>query len=86
MSDPFVASSVSPCRGPQSFGSTGRRGFLRMGLGGFASLSLPGILRRQAAAAANDAAAERPQREQTALIMVWKPGGCSHIDTYAPQQ
>ncbi len=85
MSDPFLASSVVPCRGPQSFGSAGRRGFLRLGLGGFASLSLPGILRLQAAAAAENAAAEKPQREKTAVIMVWKPGGCSHIDTYDPK-
>lgn len=43
MSDPFNASTVH-CSGPNSFGSTGRRGFIRMGLAGFAGLSLPGIL------------------------------------------
>ena len=50
MSDPFYASSCQnaeslpshlgagngPCCGPQAFGHAGRRGFLRMGLGGFA--------------------------------------------------
>ncbi|MCA9063065.1 MAG: DUF1501 domain-containing protein [Planctomycetaceae bacterium] len=78
MSDLFHASS---CRGPSGFGSAGRRGFLRMGLGGFASLSLPGILRLRAASAADGAATS----EKTAVIMVWKPGGCSHIDTYDPK-
>lgn len=87
MSDLFHASSVVPCPGPYQFGSGGRRGFLRMGLAGFASLSLPGILRLQAAAAqARQAAGETTAaREKTAVIMVWQPGGCSHIDTYDPK-
>ena len=50
-----------------------------MGLAGFATLSLPGVLRLQAESAAAD------RKEQTAVIMVWKPGGCSHIDTYDPK-
>lgn len=78
MSDLFHASSVVPCPGPNYFGTAGRRGFLRAGLAGFASLSLPGLLRLKA---------ETPEgeRRQTAVIMVWKPGGCSHIDTYDPK-
>ena len=88
MSDPFHASS-SPsvarhCDGPDSQGGefalpAGRRGFMRMGLAGFASLSLPGLMRLRA---------ESPQadnREKTAVILVWKPGGCSHLDTYDPK-
>jgi hypothetical protein len=74
MSDPFKAAQVSAlCPGPVC-----RRGFMRMGLAGFASLSLPGILRLRA---------ENPLQasEKTAVIMVWKPGGCSHIDTYDPK-
>ena len=43
-------------------------------------LSLPGILRARAAAPAG-----RPGGERTAVIMVWLPGGCSHIDTYDPK-
>ncbi len=82
MSDPFHASSVV-CPGPQAFGSTGRRGFMRMGLGGFASLTLPGLLRLQATQASEGSA--KPASEKTAVIMVWKPGGCSHIDTYDPK-
>jgi len=74
MTDPFNASSINPCPGPES-----RRGFLRMGLAGFASLSLPGILRLQAESPA------KKQKEKKAVIMVWQPGGCSHIDTYDPK-
>lgn len=57
-----------------------RREFLRVGLAGFTSLSLPGLLqlRARAAAPARD-------RRPTAVIMIWQPGGCSHIDTYDPK-
>lgn len=73
MTHPFFASSNRWCPGPQT-----RRGFMRMGLAGFATLSLPGLLRLRA---------DSPQQdgEKTAVIMVWKPGGCSHIDTYDPK-
>src|SRR5690606_14361494 len=74
MSDPFHAASAV-CPGPRS-----RRGFMKLGLAGFASLSLPGMLRLRAASAADAAGSEK-----TAVIMVWKPGGCSHIDTYDPK-
>ncbi len=84
MSDLFHASSV-PCTGPSAFGLAGRRGFLRMGLAGFANLSLPGILRLQHARAQADENHAKASREKTAVIMVWKPGGCSHIDTYDPK-
>lgn len=85
MSDPFYASSVTPCPGPSLFGFADRRGFMRMGLGGFASLTLPGLLRLQAASAQANDAQGKPASEKTAVIMVWKPGGCSHIDTYDPK-
>lgn len=55
-----------------------RREFLRLGLAGFGTLSLPGLLRLRAAAAA-------PQPEPTAVIIVWLRGGCSHLDTYDPK-
>ena len=74
MTHPFNASSNNACLGPDS-----RRGFMKMGLAGFASLSLPGMLRLKAASAASQS------KEKTAVIMVWKPGGCSHIDTYDPK-
>ena len=56
-----------------------------MGLGGFASLTLPGILRLKAANAQANELNGKPPEEKTAVIMVWKPGGCSHIDTYDPK-
>lgn len=63
----------SICPGP-----FGRRGFMQLGLAGFASLSLPGILRLRAAAPG-------PAAKKTAVIMVWLPGGLSHIDSYDPK-
>ena len=55
-----------------------RREFLRCGMAGVASLSLPGLfnLRAQAATAS---------RERTALIVVWLHGGASHLETYDPK-
>lgn len=53
---------------------------MQLGLAGFASLNLPGILKLQAA---SDSVA--PARKKNAVIMVWQPGGCSHIDTYDPK-
>lgn len=66
------------CRGPVRFGATGRRAFLQTGLAGFASLSLPGILKLRAQTAA-------PASERKAVIMVWQPGGLSHLDSYDPK-
>lgn len=68
------------CPGPAL--SASRRGFMQLGLAGFASLSLPAIKRLQAATAGRSSAAKS---ERTAVIMVWQPGGCSHIDTYDPK-
>lgn len=56
-----------------------RREFLRMGLTGFGSLSLPGLLRLRADAAGPIAA------ERTAVILVWLRGGASHLETYDPK-
>jgi hypothetical protein len=72
---------VTPHRFP---GPGGRREFLRIGLaagGGLAGsgLTLPGMLRLRA-----ESPLEKP-RESTAVILVWLPGGCSHIDTYDPK-
>jgi hypothetical protein len=68
------------CPGPFSRTSY-RREFLRAGLAGFASLSLPGLLRLQA----ESRGAEGSSGEKTAVIMVWQPGGCSHLETYDPK-
>src|SRR4051794_40518925 len=59
-------------RGPR------RREFLRCGLTGLTSLSLPGLLKLRTASAASP-------REPTALIVVWLHGGASHFETYDPK-
>lgn len=56
--------------------SSTRREILRFGLGGFGSLSLPGLLRLKAGS---------PKRERTAIILVWCRGGASHLDLYDPK-
>ncbi|MGB0595474.1 MAG: DUF1501 domain-containing protein [Rubripirellula sp.] len=56
-----------------------RRSFMRFGVAGFTSLSLPGVLRLRA-----DSPLPESKRRK-AVILVWKPGGCSHIDTYDPK-
>ena len=55
-----------------------RRTILKAGLGGFASLSLPGLLRARAAA-------ESIPNQPTAIILVWLRGGASHLDTFDPK-
>ena len=70
----FQRPSVGPCPGPLM-----RREFLRVGLAGLTSLSLPGIFRLRAESPLSE------QRERTAVIMVWLPGGLSHIDCYDPK-
>lgn len=77
-----MMAAIHNCRGPIPFGSTGRRAFLQTGLAGFASLSLPGILKLQNA---NAAAPVNGNSEKKAVIMVWQPGGLSHLDSYDPK-
>jgi len=79
MSQSFHTSSIC-CPGP---GVIQRRGFLQVGLAGFASLSLPGLLRMKAAQG-GESSGGNPLKK-TAVIMVWQPGGCSHLDTYDPK-
>lgn len=70
---------VPRCPGPFGGGDgASRRNFLRMGLAGFGTLSLPGLLKLRAETPAEG-------RPKSAVIMVWKPGGCSHIDSYDPK-
>ena len=68
------SSSLRPCAGPLN-----RRGFMKIGLTGFGTLSLPGLLRLRAENAT------KPPQEKTAVIMVWLIGGLSHVDTYDPK-
>jgi uncharacterized protein (DUF1501 family) len=51
---------------------------MRVGLSGFAALSLPGLLRARA-----DTGAKKGGR--TAVILVWLRGGASHLETYDPK-
>lgn len=74
--------SHANCNGPIPFGLTGRRAFLQAGLAGFATLSLPGILKLQRLFAA---APHQTSAEKKAVIMVWLPGGMSHLDSYDPK-
>lgn len=69
-----MSSSIIPCPGPVS-----RRSFMRLGLAGFAALSLTDVLRLRAENAL------KPGGQKTAVIMVWLPGGLSHIDSYDPK-
>jgi uncharacterized protein (DUF1501 family) len=56
-----------------------RRSFLRAGIAGVGSLTLPELLRRRAEAA------EKTTARRTAVILVWLPGGPSHLETYDPK-
>lgn len=83
MNNSKSASSNVICPGPVA-GPGNRRAFLRTGLAGFSTLSLSGILRLQAQSRLQ--ASERAGGgEKTAVIMVWQPGGCSHLETYDPK-
>lgn len=61
-----------------------RRQLLRVGGLGFASLSLPTLLRLQAEAKANPAAATK-SRDDLSVIVLWMQGGPSHIDSFDPK-
>lgn len=84
MSQQRYLSSPLRCNGPRELGIGPRREFLKAGLAGFASLSLPGILRLRAQQAAF-AAAPNQSKSKNSVIMVWQPGGFSHIDSYDPK-
>ncbi len=78
-SPPRLSSLIQPpsmirCAGPMS-----RRGFMDFGLAGLATLSWPGLMKLRAENAL------KPRSERTAVIMVFLPGGQSHIDTYDPK-
>jgi hypothetical protein len=64
---------MKPCPGP-----LGRRDFLRLGLAGLTSLSLPDLFKLRARAG-------RPGGERNCLLVVWCHGGASHLETYDPK-
>ena len=57
-----------------------RREFLRVGLTGLGSLTLPALFRLRALAGGAETRGER-----TAVIVVWLRGGASHLETYDPK-
>jgi len=84
MSQRFPQSSPAYCPGPL-LPTQRRRHFLQMGLAGFASLSLPGILRLRAQNRLLAGDESPAGREKSAVIMVWQPGGMSHLESYDPK-
>ena len=56
-----------------------RREFLRAGLTGLASLTLPELIASRARAGYGS------PEERTALLVVWLQGGASHLETYDPK-
>lgn len=79
---PIRDNSSRHCPGPGAMPARPglrRRELLRIALGGFTSLSLPGLLQLRAKAAEQNAA------ERTAIILVWLRGGASHLDTFDPK-
>jgi len=85
---PNNAHSNDICTGPLGLLRGSRRHFLQAGLAGFATLSLPQILRLQShgtASASERSGQEKSGREKTAVIMVWQPGGLSHLDSFDPK-
>lgn len=85
MTTPSFPPRPTRCPGPIPWGPGGRRAFLQTGLAGFATLSLPSVLRLRAERQAGAAEADRGRRSQNAVIMVWQPGGLSHLDSYDPK-
>ncbi|MDX1965649.1 MAG: DUF1501 domain-containing protein [Planctomycetaceae bacterium] len=85
MSRSHAPTSHPGCAGPGSVCGPSRRNFLQAGLAGFATLSLPGILRLQAQNRLQAAESTSGSRSKNAVIMIWQPGGLSHIDSYDPK-
>jgi hypothetical protein len=71
----FLGSNQSYCDG------VSRRNFLQIGAFG-AGLTLADLLRAKSVQAAAAAARRQPSRSQKAAIMIYLPGGPSHMDMY----
>ena len=71
MPKPRTFSAKPSCPGPVS-----RRSFLQMGTLGVTGLGLSDVLRLRAQAN------ESPDKQDTAVIFVWLPGGPPHLDMY----
>ena len=55
-----------------------RREIMRLGLGGLSALSISDLVRQRSHA-------EQATEQETAVILVWLPGGHSHLETYDPK-
>lgn len=71
----------SGCAGLRDTLDVDRRSFLKLGMLGSSGLTLAGLLRSQAAAAAAGATAKR----DASVIILWMRGGPSHIDMWDPK-
>src|SRR5438876_3702734 len=58
-----------------------RRNLLKAGLAGIAGLTVPGLLRSRAEAAATG----QPTPSPKSVILLWMTGGPTHIATWAPK-
>ena len=66
---------------PEGLMLLSRRNMLKASLAGLAGLSLPGLLRMRAGAAASGQAL----KSNKSVILLWMAGGPSHIDTWDPK-
>jgi hypothetical protein len=73
-------SDLNP-RIPEGLAVMSRRGMMKAGLAGMAGLTVPGLLRARAEAAA----AGRRMSGEKSVILLWMAGGPSHIDTWDPK-
>jgi len=64
--------------GHQHPANLSRREMMRVGLGGLSALSLSELLNQRSQANGAD-------KQDTAVILVWLPGGHSHLETYDPK-
>ncbi len=76
--------SRAVCRGPSGLIGP-RRTFLQAGLAGLTTLSLPGMLKLRAQQALEAGESSPTSRAKTAVIMIWQPGGMSHLESYDPK-
>jgi len=73
--------TLKPCTG----GAFGRRTWLKLGIGGLAGGSFPGLLGLVQQARAADKAVNAARRSPANCILIWMDGGPTHIETFDPK-
>ena len=73
--------TLKPCTG----GAFGRRTWLKLGIGGLAGGSFPGLLGLVQQARAADKAVHPARRSPANCILIWMDGGPTHIETFDPK-